>query len=358
MTRIKVVIGCGFGDEGKGQTTYALCNDIINSKNVTPAVYRFSGGQQAGHTVTTKSGLKHVFSCFGSGTFLNCPTVWGEKCTMDPLMWFVEREKLISLMNTIPARQYFHPNVCITTPFDVIHNIQNRKGNTVGKGIWETVKRNREGLNLFYGDLRFPEVVKIKLECIYHYYLRNDISNKNKYDEVDIDKITSRFLDFYVETFMLHNAEQLFPYIVYEGSQGILLDPKYGLNGHEYTTPISCMPDFLRKHSNEADIYYVTRSYLTKHGDGSAHSQECKIVNPYETNINNQFQGNFKTYILNRDLISYAISCVERSYRLNTRYLVQTCCDVYPKNDVSTRANYSILNLRYTYSPDFDTLCK
>lgn len=357
MSKFKVVLGCGFGDEGKGQTTYALCNDIINNMNVRPAVYRFSGGQQAGHTVTTKSGLKHVFSCFGSGTFLHCPTIWGENCTMDPLLWFIERKELISLMGTVPPIQYFNPNVRITTPFDVIHNIFTRKGNTVGKGIWETVKRGQEGINLFYGDLRFPEVVEIKLKHIYSYYLKNDISNKDKYDEVDIGRIVSKFFDFYVETYVSYDTAKAFPYIVCEGSQGILLDPKYGLNGYEYTTPISCMPDFLLKHPNEADIYYVTRSYLTKHGDGDAHSQECKIINPYETNINNKFQGEFKTYILNRDLTSYAISCVERLYHLNTRYLVQTCCDVYPKSDVSTRANYSILNLLYTDSPDFSTLC-
>ncbi len=58
----RAVIGLGFGDEGKGITTDYLCSRANN-----PLVIRFSGGQQAGHTVVNKFG-KHTFSNFGSGT--------------------------------------------------------------------------------------------------------------------------------------------------------------------------------------------------------------------------------------------------------------------------------------------------
>ena len=57
------VIGANYGDEGKGLITDYLCRQVEN-----PLVIRFNGGAQAGHTVTTPEGIRHIFSHFGSGT--------------------------------------------------------------------------------------------------------------------------------------------------------------------------------------------------------------------------------------------------------------------------------------------------
>jgi adenylosuccinate synthase len=45
MKKAQIVIGLGFGDEGKGITT-----DFLASQNPEAVVIRFSGGQQAAHT--------------------------------------------------------------------------------------------------------------------------------------------------------------------------------------------------------------------------------------------------------------------------------------------------------------------
>ena len=63
-----VVVGLQFGDEGKGLLTNFLCQESPNS-----LVVRYSGGQQAGHTVVL-DGKQHVFSNFGSGTLNGNPT--------------------------------------------------------------------------------------------------------------------------------------------------------------------------------------------------------------------------------------------------------------------------------------------
>ena len=42
-----IILGCVFGDEGKGITTDFLCKN----NPLTTIVVRFSGGQQAGHNV-------------------------------------------------------------------------------------------------------------------------------------------------------------------------------------------------------------------------------------------------------------------------------------------------------------------
>ena len=38
-----IVVGCTFGDEGKGQVTHALCCDAKRN-HLNPIVVRFSGG--------------------------------------------------------------------------------------------------------------------------------------------------------------------------------------------------------------------------------------------------------------------------------------------------------------------------
>ena len=93
--------------------------------------------------------------------------------------------------------------------------------------------------------------------------------------------------------------------MIFEGSQGVLLDPNIGFS-YEYTTPLPCCPSwdnlpfFL---SDDQLIFnFVYRSYLTRHGKGPVGGSIFKeINNPYETNLNNPFQGEFQTYEFNKE---------------------------------------------------------
>jgi adenylosuccinate synthase len=87
----KIIIGLGFGDEGKGITTDYLCSQYPDGS----IVVRFSGGQQAGHTVI-HNGIKHVHSNFGSGTLRNIPSYFSEHCTVYPNTIKKERSVLLS----------------------------------------------------------------------------------------------------------------------------------------------------------------------------------------------------------------------------------------------------------------------
>jgi len=84
-----IVVGLGYGDEGKGLTTDFLCG-----QSKFPLVIRFNGGHQAGHTVVTKDGVRHVFSSFGAGTLRNAPTYWSRYCTFSPAYLLYELESL------------------------------------------------------------------------------------------------------------------------------------------------------------------------------------------------------------------------------------------------------------------------
>ena len=87
----RIVIGANFGDEGKGLVTDYLCSQGAG------VVVRFNGGAQAGHTVVTPEGERHVFRHFGSGTFLGVPTFLSQFFVCNPILFFEERKQLIDL---------------------------------------------------------------------------------------------------------------------------------------------------------------------------------------------------------------------------------------------------------------------
>ena len=85
MKHAFAVIGANFGDEGKGLMTDYFCSQNKKSLNI-----RFNGGAQAGHTVVTPDGKRHVFSHIGSGTFSGADTYLSEFFTLNPIMFMKE----------------------------------------------------------------------------------------------------------------------------------------------------------------------------------------------------------------------------------------------------------------------------
>ena len=165
MRKIIIVVGLGFGDEGKGMTVNSLCSDPNNEM-----VIRMSGGQQCGHTVVTDK-IRHVFSSFGSGTLKGVPTYWSEYCTVDPMSVIKEGNKLIE--QGITPKIIYNANAMITTPFDVVQNIivdLNKGHGTVGVGFGATIQRNESHYRLNVRDLYFSKIRDEKLKNILKYY--------------------------------------------------------------------------------------------------------------------------------------------------------------------------------------------
>lgn len=111
--------------------------------------------------------------------------------------------------------------------------------------------------------------------------------------------------------------------LIYESSQGLLLDKDIGFFPHVTRSNVGMY--------NVDEIYYVTRAYQTRHGNGPMTNEhlELKIKeNVYETNRSNKWQGEFRKTILDLDLLKYALSCTPNSpYFLKNRKLVITCLD-------------------------------
>ena len=165
MKKVKVVIGAGMGDEGKGLFVDYLCSLLIN-----PLVIRFSGGQQAGHTVIC-NGMRHVFSNFGSGTMRDAPTFWSRFCTVDPIGICNELEDLRGI--GLNPMLMIDPRCPITTPYDKSYNCNLNAGNRHGSccvGVGATFEREKMHYSLLFGDLYYPMIFKNKLDMIVNYY--------------------------------------------------------------------------------------------------------------------------------------------------------------------------------------------
>jgi adenylosuccinate synthase len=164
--KVSVVLGLGFGDEGKGLTTNWLCKD-------NDLVIRFNGGHQAGHTVVIGEN-RHVFSNFGSGTLKGAPTYWSKYCTIDPL-GIMEEYKALKSIGANPVL-YIDPYCPVVTPFDIASNRIKEKTKTHGScgiGFGETVRRHESYFKLHALDLLFPSIFNASSIT---YFLINNVS--------------------------------------------------------------------------------------------------------------------------------------------------------------------------------------
>jgi len=290
--RARIVIGANFGDEGKGLMTDHLCAQGAG------VVVRFNGGAQAGHTVVTPDGDRHIFRHFGSGTLLEIPTFLSQFFVCNPILFFTERDQLIA-MGYHPV-VFAHPECLITTFVDMLINQfkETKRGKTrhgsCGIGFHETIIRSKiDELKITMGDLwNGGDHLESQLAEICDKYARFRIGEK--FDE---PKACEVFLDC-----CKHFAECVHPAgigqckdPVFEGAQGLLLDQ----NNKEFHPHLT--------HSNtgmenvevlcaqagitEKEIYYVSRSYLTRHGAGPLPGEDVTLSYEDETNHPTTFQG-------------------------------------------------------------------
>lgn len=323
--KTSLVLGLGFGDEGKGLTTSYLSSlDPKHSLTV-----RFNGGHQAGHTVVFE-GKRHIFSSFGSGTLQCVPTLISRYCTVYPVALMNEYNALKD-MGIDPAI-YIDPLAMVTTPLDVIHNQKTAaRGETVGVGVGATVERHEKHYRLYFQDLYNDTVFHAKMRNIRDYYYKGlDESARGIFELAvsDMRKIKN--------IFMFNNRAMLdanYDHIILEGAQGILLDQDFGFFPHvtrSYTTSRNALEWIKEQDLPNPDIYYVTRSYQTRHGSGFMSPGRLSLDlknNEQESNVNHTWAGPFRTGFLDGDLLWYALGCDGYFHQGLKRNLVITCLD-------------------------------
>lgn len=315
------VIGLGFGDEGKGVTVNSLCQNLNN-----PLVIRYSGGQQAGHTVTLPGGKSHVFSNFGSGTLRGIPSYWSQYCTFDPV-GVVNEYNVLGQKGIIP-KLYIDKRCPITTPYEKMRNrfSDAMEHGTCGVGVGATFAREEKFYSLVVADLLNPTVFRIKMKLLKEFYkdLEPDLEGFFEACEFIMCRMNHSF--YFSDGFPINYENWVF-----ESSQGLLLDQNIGFFPHVTRSNVGTKTIFEMTHTFDTNLFLVTRAFQTRHGNGPMTNEfrpHNIKDNPKETNVLNKFQGPFKKALLDLDLLKYGIERDPFIKYYDNKTLVITCLDL------------------------------
>lgn len=287
---IKVVLGHAFGDEGKGVTVQWLCKQAIE-QGKSPIVVRFSGGPQAAHTVVN-DGIEHICSSFGSGVLLGVPTLFLPTTYIDPICLANERRVLAK--KGVDAKIYGYIRRIIT-PYDVIAGRNDAKvlsDGTCGKGLFPAFKRYKTTQGTM------PSIGR----CLDDSAGFHKIERVPKLDKVFNDSL-NELLSICDDGFKLSD----FDVFIFEGTQGLLLDMDCGFYPHVTPSKVG-LNGIPEKYLDNAEVYLVTRTYLTRHGNGyePRYPHDYDLSDKHETNVYNDYQGTFKTGVLDIDILNRA----------------------------------------------------
>lgn len=291
--KARVVIGSNFGDEGKGLVTDYLC-----ATQGAGVVVRFNGGAQAGHTVVTPDGDRHVFRHFGSGTFQEIPTFLSQFFVCNPILFFAERDQLIEL--GYHPQTFAHPDCLITTFADMLINQfkETKRGSTrhgsCGIGFHETIVRSKiKELKITMGDLwNGAPRLEAQLDEICNKYARFRIGES--FDEPEACKVFLECCEHFAQCVHPAGIGQCKD-PVFEGAQGLLLDQNnkefYPHLTHSNTGMTNVETLCTQAGISDKEIYYVSRTYLTRHGAGPLPREDPSMSFEDLTNFQTRFQG-------------------------------------------------------------------
>lgn len=300
-----IIIGLGYGDEGKGTIVDYLCQT-----GEVQTVVRFSGGCQAGHNVVLPDGRHHTFAQFGSGTFVpEVQTYLSSYTLVEPFSLQKENEHLKTVgVDDAMQRLSIDGEALITTPYHWIVNraLEQARGDkqhgTCGRGIGATMDYaiSNPGLELRVQDI--PEAVAgIKLLAIKDWA---ETQHKNLGVEMETDFTVENILAFYRETISDINIVKGDVYlpnilatgnVIFEGSQGVLLDQDYGFHPHTTwsSTTTRNADELLKRHNATAHKIGVLRAYSTRHGQGPMPTEDPALNIP-EAHTENGWAGPFR----------------------------------------------------------------
>lgn len=314
MKKAEIVIGANCGDEGKGTVVARLAKNGEKVLNILT-----NGGSQRGHTVVTEIGT-HKFQHFGSGTYHGAASYYSPFFIINPMQFVKEWNELI-----VKPVVYRNVSCLWTTPFDMMANaITEEIKGTHGScrmGIWNTIKRSR----VF--RMNFDQFVKMSVER-----KKLILLNIKNYYEDSVSGMSSEWrklwdsegiVDHYLEDcdFVVRNTIRVrtddnklgdeFDTFIFENGQGLLIGDT-GVDSAENTPSQTGLyiPSIVKGQLGlddtncETTIHYVTRPYMTRHGDGRIYGETSmenisKGIREDGSNPYNEGQGEFRYGKLN-----------------------------------------------------------
>jgi adenylosuccinate synthase len=322
-----IVIGLGYGDEGKGSWV-----DHLARKTGAGYIVRFNGGAQAAHHVVTEDGRFHCFHQFGSAMFV--PAV---KTILSSFM-LIEPELLLSEAADLEKKGVPYPlnriiisaNAPIITPFNRLLNQiqevyrgQTRHGSCgLGIGITQGDVELLGAEALYAGDLTQP-VLQSKMEALWARRRQEAQDFESPETAKLLDQLNSVDINYYAQLFSYFASrvqivpdEEVFRLIscndtIFEGAQGVLLDQQFGTFPH--CTRSNCSSknalSILRDANFAGTVKRIglARAYSTRHGEGPLITEDNTLSVPGCHNQTNQWQGRFRIGWLDAVALRYAL---------------------------------------------------
>lgn len=277
MSKVNLLLGLQWGDEGKGKIV-----DVLTKQHAIIA--RFQGGPNAGHTLVF-NGQKHVLHTIPSGIFHEkAVNVVGNGVVIDPVILKKEMDNLDKHQIDYASKLLISRKAHLILPthrlLDAASETAKGKakiGSTL-KGIGPTYmdKTGRNGLRI--GDLELPDwkdryekLTKKHLKMLSHFEIKIDFDLKQL--EVDffkglkaLKKLT--FIDsenFFQQAIL--NEEK----ILAEGAQGSLLDIDFGTYPFvtsSTTTAAGACTGLGVAPNQIGEVYGIMKAYTTRVGSG------------------------------------------------------------------------------------------
>ena len=275
-SKITVIVGAQWGDEGKGKITDYFAGE-------SEYVVRYHGGNNAGHTVIVK-GSEYKLHLIPSGVLYEHPiSVIGNGVVIDPKALLKEIQYLF--------KQDIHPQLMISDRAHVIMPYHKQMDNALtdhqGALAAGSTKRGiapvyadkmfRHGIRMV--DITEPDIFKEKLHKSYNFNRKllsaisdqiiqpNEISIYKKYLQYG-KKLAPYIKDISLE---LYEAQRNGKAILFEGAQGISLDIDHGI--YPYTTSSNSIAGNIAtgtgvSYRNINRIIGVTKAYISRVGIG------------------------------------------------------------------------------------------
>jgi adenylosuccinate synthase len=275
MSKVDVLLGLQWGDEGKGKIV-----DVLAPKY--DVVARFQGGPNAGHTLEF-DGIKHVLHQIPSGIFREkTKNVIGNGVVLDPIVFKIEIEKLQKYNLKVKNNLFISKKATLILPTHRLLDQAYEKakgddkiGSTL-KGIGPTYqdKIGRQGLRV--GDIlssRFLEKFQ-KLTAIHFNILKDhDILYNWKDLEAQFMEAVSFLKEFNLieSEYFLNNELKKGSTILAEGAQGSLLDIDFGsypfVTSSNTVTAGACTGLGIAP-CHIGEVYGIFKAYSTRVGSG------------------------------------------------------------------------------------------
>jgi len=233
MGKNRVVIGCQWGDEGKGKIVDLLAADA-------DIIARFQGGANAGHTIVVDD-TKYILHLIPSGIIHPGKTcVIGNGVVLDPFGFKEELDFVTGKGIDYTGRVFVSPAANLVLPYHKLIDATEEKSRgtsnigTTLRGIGPAYVDKVARLGIRVADLFAPERLKKRLH--HNRVMKQKYFSGSTDERADLDRtynellaLTDLFRPLMADvSLMLHEAKREGKVILYEGAQGSMLDVDLG----------------------------------------------------------------------------------------------------------------------------------